>query len=288
MQPQFGDETQAQSAQRMYDSRAVTYDDSWHPAYTARFTSHLSIAPGDKVLDLCCGTGLNVFAAAEKVGPEGTVIGVDVSDGMLAEARKKQTVNPDVGERCRLLKGDVTRLEDAFNGAGLGAQHGAFDWITCSNAFVLLADPSTTLAHWAAFLKPDGRMAIDIPHEDNHRAGTALEQVAKRIDVVLPFNRSWVKSSQSFVELVAAKGFEVEKFELLEKVMRETSSYYSVDEADEKFDHILRGCLAMNTAIEDFKERARPLFREEWAKCAVDGKIKVGDDMYLYMIRRAK
>ena len=285
---QFGDETQAQSAQRMYNARAVNYEDSWHPAYTTRFTSQLSIAPGDKILDLCCGTGLNVFAAAEKAGPNGSVIGVDVSHGMLAQARQKQADKPALGQRCRLLEGDVTRLEDAFASADLGAQHGLFDWITCSNAFVLLDDPSTVLAHWGTFLKPDGRMAIDIPHEHNHRAATILERVAQRIGVNLPFNRSWVKSSQSFVELATAEGFEVEKYEVLEQVMRETSTYYSIDQADEKFDYVLNGALATDIATEDFKKRARPLFHQEWAQCAVDGKIEVGDSIYLYVIRRAR
>lgn len=271
----------------MYDSRAAAYDDSWHPAYATRFTSHLAIAPGDRVLDLCCGTGLNVFAAAEKVGSAGEVVGVDVSSGMLEVARQKQAA-AEGGARCLLLQGDVTRLDEVFAAAGLGDQRGTFDWITCSSAFVLLDDPAAALAHWKAFLKPGGRMAVDIPHEHNLRAGAILERAAKRLDVALPFNRSWVESSESFVRLAEREGLEVEKFELLDRVMGETISYYSLDEADEQFDKVVNGSLTANLDVKEFKERARPLFHEEWAKAAVDGKVEAADTLYLYVLRISK
>ena len=287
---QLGTETQAQSAQRMYDSRAADYEDSWHPAYAIRFTSRLSISPGDAVLDLCCGTGLNFFAAAGRVGPGGSVVGVDLSEGMLGVARRKQAAaaaaaDPELESRCLLLKGDVTRLDEVFASAGLGDKRGGFDWLTCSNAFVLLDDPLAALAHWKTFLKEDGRMAIDLPHEHNLRGGTILEKVAKRLAVRLPFNRSWVESSESFVGLATAAGLELESFELLEKVMGEASTYYGLDQADEVFDKIANGSLTTNLDVDEFKKTARPLFREEWANAAVDGKVEVADALYMYIFR---
>jgi len=284
---QFGSETQPQSAQRMYDSRAAAYEDSWHPSWAIRFTSCLSIAPGDHVLDLCCGTGLNVFAAAERVCPDGSVIGVDISNGMLEVARQKQATNPDVGKRCILLKGDVAHLDEAFSAAGLGEKKGTFDWITCSSGFVLLDDPSAALAHWKTFLKADGRMAVDIPHEHNLRSGAILERVAKRLGVPLPFNRSWVESSESFVTLALAQGLVVEKYELLERVMGEKTTHYTLDQADGQFEKSVNGPLTANLDAEEFKEQARPLFHEEWEKAAVDGKVEVADALYLYVLRKA-
>lgn len=43
--------------------------------------------------------------------------------------------------------------------------------------------------------------------------------------------------------------------------------------------------LTANAITEDFKEKARPLFREEWANAAVDGKVEVADALYLYIAR---
>ena len=45
-----------------------------------------SVQPGQTVLDLGCGAGLDLLIAAEKVGPSGTVIGVDMTDAMLEKA----------------------------------------------------------------------------------------------------------------------------------------------------------------------------------------------------------
>jgi ubiquinone/menaquinone biosynthesis C-methylase UbiE len=74
-------ETQVQSAKRMYDARAATYEDSWHPNYSKRFIELSPLQPGQRVLDLCCGTGLDAFLAAAIVGENGEVVCVDASDG---------------------------------------------------------------------------------------------------------------------------------------------------------------------------------------------------------------
>jgi ubiquinone/menaquinone biosynthesis C-methylase UbiE len=74
-------EPQVQSAQRMYDARAANYEESWHPNYSKRFIELCPLNSGQRVLDLCCGTGLDAFLAAEIVGDQGQVICVDVSDG---------------------------------------------------------------------------------------------------------------------------------------------------------------------------------------------------------------
>ena len=49
---------------------------------------HADIEPGDTVLDLGCGGGLDVLLAAQKVGPTGKAIGIDMTPEMIALARK--------------------------------------------------------------------------------------------------------------------------------------------------------------------------------------------------------
>lgn len=104
-------ETQPESAIRMYNARAPTYDNSWHPDYSRRFIALIPLKAGDRVLSLCCGTGLDVFLAAEKVGEDGEVIGVDISEGMLQVALEKQTKSPALGSRVRFLRQDVANLD---------------------------------------------------------------------------------------------------------------------------------------------------------------------------------
>ena len=80
---------------------------------------------------------------------------------------------------------------------------------------------------------------------------------------------------------------ELERFEVLEKVMGEKSTYYGLDQADEVFDKIANGSLTTKLDVEEFKEKAQPLFREEWASAAVDGKVEVADALYLYILKKA-
>jgi demethylmenaquinone methyltransferase/2-methoxy-6-polyprenyl-1,4-benzoquinol methylase len=57
-----------------------------HGAYRKRAIRSLALNPGETVVDLGCGTGLNFSRLQEQVGPRGRIIGVDLTDAMLAEA----------------------------------------------------------------------------------------------------------------------------------------------------------------------------------------------------------
>lgn len=278
---------QTDVAQLMYDGRAATYEDSWHPSYTARFMALVDVRPGQRVLDLCCGTGLDLFRAAEAVGPAGTVVGVDASAGMLEKAREKKTASGEVGDRVTLLIGDVAALH-TVNGleeaAGGGKER--FDWIICSNAFVLLEDPPKVVAHWREYLAAGGRVAIDITHERNLRSGLVLERAMDRIGEEFAFHRAWIRSADSFGDVLTAAGFEVESCTRLDKISGKGSVYYGVDEADAQFDYIINASLSQVITDEGVKARARVAFREEWENAAVDGKVEAVDALYVYIARK--
>ena len=63
--------------------------DDTHPAIVRRLLDGLPIAAGARVLDVATGTGLVALEAARRVGPTGAVVGIDIAEGMLAEARRK-------------------------------------------------------------------------------------------------------------------------------------------------------------------------------------------------------
>lgn len=75
---------------RLYDERSTSYDNSWHPRFARHIVQLAAIQPGEAVLDLACGTGLVSFMAGDAAGPTGSVVGVDLSDGMLSEAMKRR------------------------------------------------------------------------------------------------------------------------------------------------------------------------------------------------------
>lgn len=279
----FGTETQAQSAKRMYNARATNYEDSWHPDYSKRFMSLVPLSPGHRVLDLCCGTGLEAFLAAEAVGEQGEIVGVDVSTGMLEQLRDRQRREPGLGRRIKTFHHDVTDL-----GGVPEAEKGSFDAILCSCAFVLFEDPAAVVAHWKEYLRPGGLMAVDVTHEWNLRSGLALEQVARRLGINFPSNRSWIRSIESFKEILEGQGLVVEKAVPLERISGQGSVFYGVDEADSQYEQIVsRSSLTQNSAVsESFKAQAKPLFREEWERIAVDGKVESVDVLYVYVARK--
>lgn len=75
-----------------YRRRAATYDKSASVRLTRLrrgFIARLGLKPGDVVLDVACGTGLNFPLIQEVIGPAGRLIGVDLSPDMLAKARER-------------------------------------------------------------------------------------------------------------------------------------------------------------------------------------------------------
>ena len=69
----------------------TAYDDEGrgHPENAQRLLDLVNTQPNQTVLDLCTGTGLIVIPVAKAVMPSGRVIGVDMSSGMLSQARTK-------------------------------------------------------------------------------------------------------------------------------------------------------------------------------------------------------
>src|ERR1700747_2117486 len=74
-----------------YDITSRLYPAPGYPQRTQRLRAvrALRLRPGDTVVDMACGTGLN-FALLEKVvGPGGRIVGVDLTDAMLARAQDR-------------------------------------------------------------------------------------------------------------------------------------------------------------------------------------------------------
>lgn len=283
MSTRFGLESQNESAQRMYNARAPNYEDSWHPDYSRRFIAQAPLKPGDRVLSLCCGTGLDAFLAAEVVGDKGEVVGIDVSAGMLEQLRQRQQREAQVGSRIKTIHHDVTDLDGLANH---GVEKGGFDALLCSCAFVLFSNSEQVIAHWKEYIKPGGVMVIDITHECNLRSGLVLEAVAREMGTRFPSNRLWVKSRDSFKDILAAQGLQVEKITLLESISGKGTQYHPVEDADHHFDSIVNSSLTQLSASDDFKVKVKPLFREAWERAAVDGRIEDTDALYLYVARK--
>jgi ubiquinone/menaquinone biosynthesis C-methylase UbiE len=118
------------------------------PAYRAAVTA-LALRRGDRVLDAGCGTGRALPALREAVGPEGTVLGVDLTEAMLAAA-------VDAGRHAcgRLLIADVARLP-----VRPGALHAVF----AAGLIAHLPRPEDGLRELARVVRPGGALALFHP-----------------------------------------------------------------------------------------------------------------------------
>lgn len=156
---------QAAFSKSMYNNRADSHDISiggWHVELGSDFVEWVAPSSGASVLDLACGTGLVTIPAAKAVGSTGTLIGVDITP--VREARS-QELHKNLAT-IDWVEHDITSLSEVEAIQRIVQQKGGFDIISCCSALVLLADPGKVIKHWASFLKPGGKMIIDVPTED--------------------------------------------------------------------------------------------------------------------------
>jgi len=135
--------------------------------YRRRVVDALRLDRGDTVVEIGCGTGANLPLLAREVGPTGTVIGIDRSQGVLERARRNARGYPQV----EVLRADGTQLPiegPAVGENGDGANAGAIDDADAATidgvlaTFVvgMLEEPATTVEEWIDLLSPDGHVAL--------------------------------------------------------------------------------------------------------------------------------
>ncbi|MEU3189146.1 methyltransferase domain-containing protein [Streptomyces sp. NPDC006992] len=140
-----------EAVRAFFGERAARWDARFPddgPAYTAA-VAEIGLRPGDAVLDAGCGTGRALPALRNAVGPEGTVLGADLTPEMLEEVARAGREGTAL-----LFLADVARLPlrtaclDAVFGAGLISH---------------LPGPQSGLRELARVVRPHGRLALFHP-----------------------------------------------------------------------------------------------------------------------------
>jgi len=109
----------------------------------------LELKPGETVLDLGSGAGIDAFLAAQEVGPSGRVIGVDMTRQMLDRARKNAATTGHTNVEFREGRLEALPVED-----------GSVDAVTSNCVINLVPDKAAVFREVARVLKPGGRMVV--------------------------------------------------------------------------------------------------------------------------------
>ncbi|HWC12322.1 MAG TPA: methyltransferase domain-containing protein, partial [Acidimicrobiales bacterium] len=139
------------------------------PALFADWAPHVvdmgDVTTGQSVLDVACGTGIVARTAAERVGPTGRVVGVDLNQAMLTVAAR---VCPGV----ELRQADVTALP--FEAA-------TFDVVLCQMALMFFPDRLAAVREMGRVVQPEGTVVIMVPSSlDAQPAYRVLVDLAAR------------------------------------------------------------------------------------------------------------
>jgi len=130
---------------------AEAYEAAFVPAFFAQWVPPLldlaDVGPGQRVLDVACGTGVVARGAADRTGDAGTVTGVDLNPAMLVVAGR---VRPDL----TWCQGDA---------ADLPFPTGTFDAVLCQMALMFLPDRAQAVREMARVVAPGGVVAIAVP-----------------------------------------------------------------------------------------------------------------------------
>lgn len=151
-------------------SAAEIYEEFFLPAlfqqWAPRLVAAAQVERGQRVLDVACGTGVVARTLAERVGPEGSVVGIDINGGMLAVARQ--------------LAPEIVWIEGPAE--SLPFDDSTFDAVTSQFGLMFFQDPAGAIREMVRVLRPGGRLAIAVWDTlDNTPGYAAMASLLQRL-----------------------------------------------------------------------------------------------------------
>jgi len=133
-----------------YDVTSRLYPAPGYPQHAQRLRAvrALRLEPGDCVVDIACGTGLNFRLLQDAIGPGGHIVGVDLTDAMLAQAEDRITANG--WTNVSLVQADAAEFDFPAD----------VDAILSTYALSQVPECATVIANGAAALAAGGRWAV--------------------------------------------------------------------------------------------------------------------------------
>ncbi|MGO9443206.1 MAG: class I SAM-dependent methyltransferase [Thiobacillaceae bacterium] len=200
----------------LFDTRIDYHRSALHARVADNLVQLAAPKLGDKVLDLATGTGFVALRVARLVGARGSVVGVDLSSGMLKQA--EQAAHDERIDNVKFIQADA----ENFN-----YRNERFDLIFCCNALAYMSDIPSALRHWHALLRHGGRIALNCWSEDSYVTGHLLRTVAARHGIHVAVIGRVIATSNRCRNVLSNAGF------LQVQVTAEpTAKYFSVEQLE--------------------------------------------------------
>jgi cyclopropane-fatty-acyl-phospholipid synthase len=154
-------------------------------------TRHAALRPGETVLDLGSGAGNDAFIARHEVGPEGRVIGVDMTPEMIAKAR---------GNAAKLGYDNVAFREGPIE--QMPVDSGSIDVVISNCVLNLVPDKGRAFAEMFRVLRPGGRFCVSDIVATGELPAPVREGAALYVGCV-----AGAMAEDSYLDLLEATGF---------------------------------------------------------------------------------
>jgi len=137
-----------------WDKAAANYERFWQAQLAPAQQRLLELAapqPGERVLDVACGTGLVTLPAAERVGPHGAVVATDISDAMVGRIRDEAARHGLATVTAARMDAERLELPDA-----------SIDVALCALGLMYVPDPLVALQEMRRVLVDGGRAVVAV------------------------------------------------------------------------------------------------------------------------------
>ena len=199
------DEIDRQEKQRFKTDDADSYNAvvNYFDQYTERFTAHMPVALLDmanlgdnrKVLDVGTGTGIVALDIAPRLGSQGKVIGIDLSDGMLATAKAK-SIKKKLSNQTEFLKMDAEKLSFPDNN---------FDAALSLYALRHFPNPDRSVNEIYRVLKPGASIVVAVGSRPTLASKAGLNAAVRKVGSIFRKSMGRELSACEFLDSLVEK-----------------------------------------------------------------------------------